>query len=338
MGLIVAIIAVLLAYLATIVLINRLGRPVSGQLVIANNDHLPAAGPMLEVGSWNIGFAGLGATAAIDPRSAKFWRPESVDYVRQAADGIAKAIATDPPDVWMIQESAERGFLTRGVPVNAILAAELPNFSFVNWIDMRLNALLPSLSIANGIAQLARIKSRGCRAVEVTQDDIRFFFGLFKKYYGALASRFEIEGYDKDWLIYNLHLSAFDSDAAVRYVQVGEVLKEAQAQYDDGHYVVIGGDWNMMLPPDGPETARGATQSPFPRDLLPENWSLAFDPNAPSVRDTTTAFDPVRSSTATIDGFVHSPNVRCHEIATRRDDFALSDHHAIRARFEAVAA
>ena len=53
---------------------------------------------------------------------------------------------------------------------------------------------------------------------------------------------------NKNWVLINLHLSAYDADGKLRVQQFDFVKDLMLKHYNEGHYVVIGGDWNSLFP------------------------------------------------------------------------------------------
>jgi hypothetical protein len=119
------------------------------------------------------------------------------------------------------------------------------------------------------------------------------------------------------------------------------VLRDfAVNEFENGHYVIIGGDWNMRLV----ETNFPHTTDPkylfwihdFPENAFPEGWQIVADPMTPSVRTDHQAYVAGDNYVCVIDGFVVSPNVHVQSVATTDLGFEVSDHHPIHGRFKAI--
>ncbi len=64
-------------------------------------------------------------------------------------------------------------------------------------------------------------------------------------------------------------------------------------------------------------------------DLLPENWTWAFDPSAPTNRKNYKPFVKGENETTYLDYFVVSPNVEVLQTKTIDLNFENSDHNPV---------
>ena len=79
----------------------------------------------------------------------------------------------------------------------------------------------------------------------------------------------------KELCIFNVHLSAYGSDASVREGQLGMLMGDIQKEVENGNYVICGGDFNHNL---RGESGAGVPDwaQPFPMDVLPSGTDLGF--------------------------------------------------------------
>ena len=320
-------------YAAIVVFANRRTRPLTGPVPASGGvPALPPANPTLTVMTWNIGFAGLGKDADLIADNGKSLRALGAGDIALAAEKIADRLAGTRADVICLQENAEAGFLTRGVPVRRLIDTALSNRQNHYWCDMKTVAVPPLLKIDHGMSVHSGIDLEQCLAETFPQDDV-YHLGVLKKHYGALICRSRIEGSDREWVIFNVHLSAFDEDGAARQQQFGRLMELATAEYAKQNFVVIAGDWNMRLAPtEFPHQAdrkQASWMIEFPVEMLPKGWQLAVDQGAPSVRSLNEPYTAGRNFRTIVDGFVHSPNVTLEEVRTADLEFELSDHNPV---------
>ena len=327
-------------YCVTVFRANLRARPHVGPVapdVIQSN--LPMTTDTLSVMTWNIGYGALGKNADLVVDKGKSLRALSASDISAAAARIAAHLARQSTDVICLQENANAGFLTRGVPVRNVIEAALGDRINLFWTDMR-SVLVPSyFHIAHGMSVHARVKLQSCDAVLFPQDDTHYFGGL-KKFYGGQISRFRIKDEERDWVVFNIHLSAFDPDARSRLDQLQDLLSLAQREYQKGHFVVLGGDWNMRLTATDfahqTDEKKLSVTMDFPHAALGEGWTLAIDPKTPTVRSLNKSYVAGENYTTIIDGFVCSPNVAVTEISTADLGFENSDHHPVEACFKSL--
>lgn len=295
---------------------------------------LPEASRQIKLTTWNIGFAALGAQADFILDGGGNLRALKRHQIHTAAMAIAHHLAKDDADVVMLQENATAGFLTRQVPLRDIIEAALPDRAHIWWADMATVFAPHVLRLNHGLSAHVRVKTGLSEAIPISPAPMRHY-GCLKKYYGAIVTRLPISGSKQSWVIINLHLSAFDTDARAKEKQLKTLFAFAEAAHAKGNPVVIGGDWNMEItashfPSDGSDQEDGWTYD-FPATLVPPGWKVLSDPKTPTVRAMKAPFQSGRTPTMIIDGFIVSPDVRPLQVQTADLSFAHTDHHPVTA-------
>ena len=140
----------------------------------------------------------------------------------------------------------------------------------------------------------------------------------------------------KELIVINTHNSAYD-DGDLKLLQM-EYLKDfLLEQYNQGHYIIVGGDWNQ-LPHDfnpGFKTHMDSSAMPpvLPRDYLPDDWSWVYDAQVPTNRSLNTTYIKNRSAQKIIDFYLVSPNIKAKQVKTINMEFENSDHQPVIADF-----
>ena len=139
--------------------------------------------------------------------------------------------------------------------------------------------------------------------------------------------------------LYNLHLSAYGTDASVREGQTSMLFSDMAEDYAAGNYVIVGGDFNHDLRDEDTSEFPAWAQS-FPVEDLPEGFTLAFnvcegecDLTSNSCRDTEYAYDPGTTFTVLLDGFIVSDNVTVDNYENLGLDYIYSDHNPVYMEF-----
>jgi endonuclease/exonuclease/phosphatase family metal-dependent hydrolase len=146
-----------------------------------------------------------------------------------------------------------------------------------------------------------------------------------------LISRFKAEN-GKELVLINLHNSAFDDAEELRKEELKQLREIIEAEYQNGNYVVAGGDWNQNPPNYNSKIVKKYNAKivrPIDNDYLPEEWTWAYDPEAPTNRDVNEPFDPKTTNTTIIDYFIISPNIEVLEVKTIDQGFEYSDHQPV---------
>ena len=142
----------------------------------------------------------------------------------------------------------------------------------------------------------------------------------------------------KTLCLYDLHLSAYTSDGKIADEQLAMLLADMQQEYENGNYVVGGGDFNKDLLGNSGELFGVSTEGytwaqPIKTELFAgKNLTLVapLDENdpQPSCRNADAPYHEGQLL-LTVDGFVVSDNVTVVESGVHAMDFACSDHQPV---------
>ncbi|OAV44733.1 endonuclease/exonuclease/phosphatase family protein [Lewinella sp. 4G2] len=149
----------------------------------------------------------------------------------------------------------------------------------------------------------------------------------------ALRQEFSVAG-GKKVVTYNVHLSAYDKGGGIRLQQMNAIKQAVLADYEAGHYVVVGGDWNQ-LPPGfnwfslNPTVERIEAPKTVAFDFMPAGWKYAYDPGTASVRESHEPYDSHRTRRSVIDFYLLSPNLRIAQVKGLEMGFQHSDHQPV---------
>ena len=159
---------------------------------------------------------------------------------------------------------------------------------------------------------------------------------ILKQRYNFILGRYKIEGSDQQWIVIDLHFSAFDKNGETRKKQLHYIERVIFDEYAKGNYVVVGGDWNLRLantsfPYDTDpkylfwvEDLGEATR----KELIDAGWYFAIDMKIPTVRTDERPYDG-KNYTTIIDDLC-SPNVELLSIAGINAGFEGSDHNPVK--------
>lgn len=140
--------------------------------------------------------------------------------------------------------------------------------------------------------------------------------------------------------VYNMHMSAYGSSDEIRSGQLAMLYEDMEIDYQNGSYVICGGDFNHNLKAEvagnEPEWAY-----PFPRESLPEGFRMAIDGakeaediSHNTCRSAKEPYDAETTYTVTLDGFIVSDNVAVDSYLHVNSGYKYSDHDPVIMEFE----
>ena len=160
------------------------------------------------------------------------------------------------------------------------------------------------------------------------------FFDLDRCY---SITRIPVEN-GKELCLYNVHLSAYGNSDEIRAGQIGMLCGDMKADYEKGNYVICGGDFNHDLKNKefDPENEYSWAY-PFPREMLPENFSLCMDAFSDeekekmpdSARNADMEYVEGVTFTVTLDGYIVSDNVDVIVYENLHTGYLYADHDPV---------
>ena len=292
----------------------------------------------LTVLSWNIGYAGLGKNEDFFMDGGSTARPKNADVVNGYLEGIRAAVAAEEPDFVLFQEVDSNSSRTHSIDETVALQ---------EWCSAyAMNYSCPFVPVP--IPPMGKVHSGLLTTTDyvITEADrialpCPFSWPLrtanLKRC--LLVSRLPVAGSDKQLVLVNLHLEAYD-DGEGKLAQTSQLMDFLKAEYDKGNYVIAGGDFNQTFPGglDYYPVVRGDFWAPgtLEGSMLPEGFGYAYDLTVPSCRLLNQPYNPADTENTqyyVIDGFIVSPNIVVHRVETLNLGFENSDHNPVSLTF-----
>lgn len=299
---------------------------------IRTGSALSASEP-LTVYTWNIGYAGLDASSDFFMDGGSKVNPSAED-VQKNLTAVKNFISESTADAWLLQEvdvnSARTGYVNE---LDALSVDYQGSFALAyNYnCDFVPIPWPPIGKVKSGIATL----TSGSVTDEFERISLPCPFSWpvstanLKRC--LLITRLSVEGTDKQVVLVNLHLEAYD-DGEGKIAQTKLLMEILQQEYEKGNYVIAGGDFNQVFPNTLQEyPVRGDVWTPgiLQENDLPAGFSYAFDGTAPTCRLLNSPLNE-NSQMYVIDGFIVSPNVQIEQVETMKLNFANSDHNPVK--------
>lgn len=301
--------------------------------------------------TWNLGYGGLGAESdffysdgGILLSAGKMVRTPKV-HVEKNVAGVLKTIAEHDVDIYLLQEVDFDS--KRSYHINQFSEIEkiLPNYSSIMATNYKVgNVPTPVLEPWNtygttfsGLGTFSKFEPQ-----KSTRFQLPGTFSWPNKLYlldrCAAQHRYPLQN-GKELIVYNIHNSAYDRDGSIKKVQMEYLRKQWLAEYEQGNYLVIGGDWNQCPPHFQPQQfnpgmAKGGGNYNIAADFVPADWLWIYDPTVPTIRSTRSPYQANKTFISLIDFFLISPNVKALEVKGINLDFNYSDHQPVKIKVE----
>lgn len=145
----------------------------------------------------------------------------------------------------------------------------------------------------------------------------------------------------KELVVFNLHLSAYGTDASQGNSQLAMLFEDMQREYEKGNYVLCAGDFNHDFTGASKQFFNHDTEEeyswciPFPNDLIPEGFIKCneYDEGmVPTTRNTDIPYSE-ESFVAVLDGFFVSDNIEYTYVQNMDMGFQYTDHNPVVLKF-----
>ncbi len=295
--------------------------------------------------TWNIGYAGLDASEDFFMDGGTMSMPPNKNVVAKNMQGIKDFVASHERDFISLQEVDENSARSYGINEIEEIAHMLRSYFGYYALNYKVNFVPVPLShpmgnVTSGIAVFTKYKPLKVERWSFP-GDYSWPVNLFQLKRCFIASWYNVKNSNKKLVYVNLHLSAFDKGGKLRKEQLDYLKKFMLNEYEKGNYVVVGGDWNNMMP--GITLHHFEFTTPlkyldiyinFPKDWTPAGWKWAYDAKTPSLRSDEKPYVKGENFTTIIDGFLVSPNVKILSVKTFDLGFKNSDHNPVELEVE----
>ena len=297
-----------------------------------------ATGDSVTVLTWNTGYGALGDNADFFMDGGTMVNTATLERVEENISSIAEEIATVNPDIVFLQEVDN--YATRSHYVDEVSFFADSNSDKMSSFAVNFDALF----IPYPIPPIGRVKA-GVQTLSAYPVESATRLSLPVSFSWPVSTcnlkrclnvtRIAIENSDKELVLVNLHLEAYDSGEGK--IAQTKMLKEVlQAEVDAGNYVIAGGDFNQEFSNtdtsaypvyDGLWEPGIIDISEFGNDFI-----FITDSSTPTCRSLDKVYagaDKDSFQYYVIDGFIVSSNLTINSCETQSLDFVNSDHNPI---------
>ncbi len=320
-------------------------RPAPVETVVADQETEPVleTGKTLTIVSWNCGYGALGDNADFFMDGGSSVYTAAKERVAANLAGIRDKLSALSPDLIILQEvdinsSRSYGIDERTVLRDAVSGEPSEAFAY-NYNALYVPYPIPMIGhVESGLYTLSAARPRTAERISLPVP-FPWPVRLVNLKRCLLVTRYPVLGSDKELVLINLHLEAFDSGEG-KEAQTQQLVSFMQEEYAKGNYVIAGGDFNQRF--------TNIDQSAWPvyegtwqpgkisADAFGNDFSLLMDNTTPTCRSLDKALAGADTETFQfylIDGFIVSANVSTDSVETLDFHFICSDHNPVRMAF-----
>lgn len=341
--LLLAVVLVVVGYVAYVMLsYHRIEDKQTLQADIVSTEVLPA-GESCTILTANIGYGSYPPSYSFFMDGGTESRAYSRDNVLANMQGIGESIETQTSDILLLQEVDEKANRSWKVDEYALLRSRFSSMNALYAVNYDSAYLFYPLTCPigktlSGLAVFSRysLQSSLRRSLPIATD----FSKLIDLDRCYTVSEIPVSN-GKTLYLYNVHLTAYGSTAAISSAQITMLAEDMKAKTAAGNYVICGGDFNHDFTGTSVEQLNPSGISyewcqPLPTSLLPEGITPCTDYTGSLVatcRNLDKPYTPGESFTVVLDGFLVSSNVECVTVENLDWGFTYSDHNPVRMVF-----
>ncbi len=287
----------------------------------------------------NIGFGAYSKDFTFFMDGGEESRAESEKSVRENISKAVNKVMEFRPDFVLFQEVDFDSTRSHKVDERAVITQRFEGYSSVFAVNYDSAYLMYPLSEPHGannsgMMTLSKysLTSSVRRSIPVSEG-LSKFLDLDRCY---TVTRLPAEN-GRELVIYNVHMSAYGSDEAVRTAQMTQLFDDMMAEYNKGNYCVAGGDFNHDFTGNsnkrlnGIETTDFDWAQPFPEELLPkEILRPEYGPVelVPTCRNCDVPYEK-GNPVYIVDGFLVTDNITVVKMQNIDTGFEYSDHNPV---------
>ena len=304
-----------------------------------------APGDDLTVMSWNIGYGALGDNADFFMDGGKGVKTADEERVMSNMEGIIEETSSLDPDIIMFQETDRDSTRSNHINEYKMLQDTYQEYcsSFTNNFKVAFlpYPVPPMGKVDSGIATFSSYPVSGAERIQLP---IPFSWPVrmanLKRC--VLISRVPLKGTDKELVLVNLHLEAYD-DGEGKKAQTAMLADILQAEKEKGNYVIAGGDFNQtfssadissyVVKPDNWQAGM------LDETQFAEGWQFMMNEKVPSCRSLIEPYinaDKDDFQYYLIDGFIVSDNIKVTGVENQDLGFVVSDHNPVYMKLQLV--
>lgn len=344
LGVILVVVFGFASFVGIMTFIDEKPDEVMGIPIVNNQVRTVPLNEELIIATYNIGYGGLGQEQDFFADGGTRSRAFSEEEIMSNLQSMVEVLDSTNSNFMLLQEVDKKA--SRSYKINQIefIKNLYPNYSYsfgrnynVKWVPVPL--FNPMGSVESGLLTLSKYNAYDANRFQFPGGE-KWPVQIFELDRCFVETRFNTIG-DKDLILINLHLSAFDEGGLIREQQLLYLKTHIENEHEKGNYIIVGGDWNHNLPGSDPSKFTTNEEWPFWLKDLPENFyiegfSWIIDNSTPTVRTLEKNYVEGENFRAVIDGFYVSDNLEITGISGIDTNFVYADHNPVVMSFKLI--
>lgn len=290
----------------------------------------------IKILTYNIGYGGLDINQDFFMEGGNKSKSESKEKTMENLNGMASYVKTLNPDIIAFQEIDWKAMRSFDINEAEFMVDQLgkdysASFAYnfkVNWIPKPW--LDPIGYVQSGMLTMAKAESLSTNRHALSSE-----FPIPDRFFMLdrclLVDEYPLSN-GKTLTFINLHLSAYDPGGSLRDEQLEYLLAFINTIDLEDHYVVLAGDWNMVL--GNASVITNGAELPEWYSEIPEwfedaNYVLASDADVMTSRTNEQPYVKGENMELVIDGFYVSPNIEVVETVGLDTGYQYADHNPV---------
>lgn len=303
---------------------------------VQSMDRTLKTGEEFSVLSYNTGYAALSKEEDFFMDGGKKVQPESKQLVETNLEGITNTLKKEKADIYFLQEvdvNSKRSYYINQQEYYED-ALQIPgNFACNFKCDFVPYPLPPIGKVTSGLVTMTDYKVTDATRIALPES-FKWPVKTCNLKRCMLEERIPISGTDKELVLVNFHLEAYDSGEG-KIAQSKMLAAKLKEEYEKGNYVIAGGDFNQTF--EGMDTypihdKDSWVPGKVSADELEEGFSFAVSDNAPTCRLLNSPYSGnyEESQVYVIDGFIVSDNIEVLNVENIDTQFEFTDHQPVK--------
>ncbi|NLL76086.1 MAG: endonuclease [Clostridiales bacterium] len=293
----------------------------------------------LTVITYNIGYSALGNTEDFFMDGGTKVRPDNKSVVEENLLGNANIMKSNPADIYFLQEvdiDSKRSYYINEMKYLEE-ALQMPALFCYNFKCDYVPYPIPTIGhVEAGLVTLTDLEVNTASRIALPES-FSWPLKVCNLKRALLETRIPIENTNKELVLFNLHLEAYDSGEG-KIAQSKMLADILEKEYEKGNYVIAGGDFNQMF--EGYKQYPLLEQGNWMPGIIrkqdtPDTFSIVTDDSIPTCRLLNEPYTGTDKDTQVyiIDGFIVSNNIQVQNVNVIPTEFQYSDHQPVKLTF-----